>query len=226
MAVNVQIEESWKEVLKEEFEKDYFHQLRNFLKSEKSNGSPIFPPGNRIFAAFELVPFSKVKAVILGQDPYHGKGQANGLCFSVNDGIDFPPSLQNIFKELNSDLQIPIPSSGNLEPWCQQGVFLLNAILTVRENSPGSHQKHGWEQFTDAVIRELSEKRNGLVFILWGKYAQQKLNLIDTHKHFVLTAPHPSPFSVHTGFYGCKHFSKTNNILIREGKQPINWSLN
>ncbi len=226
MAVNVQIEESWKEVLKEEFEKDYFLQLRNFLKSEKSNGSIIFPPGNRIFAAFELVPFNKVKAVILGQDPYHGRGQANGLCFSVNDGIDFPPSLQNIFKELNSDLQIPIPSSGNLEPWCQQGVFLLNAILTVRENSPGSHQKHGWEQFTDAVIRELSEKRNGLVFILWGKYAQQKLNLIDTHKHFVLTAPHPSPFSVHTGFYGCKHFSKTNNILIREGKQPINWSLN
>lgn len=225
MSAEIQIESSWKKVLGEEFEKDYFKNLRLFLKAEKQNGQVIYPPGNRIFAAFANTPFEKVKVVILGQDPYHGAGQANGLCFSVSDGVRQPPSLQNIFKELNVDLQLKIPVSGNLEPWTKQGVLLLNSILTVRANTPASHQNKGWEQFTDEVIRTLSAKRSGIVFILWGRYAQQKEVLIDTFKHYVLKAPHPSPFSAHTGFLGCKHFSKANNLLVQQNLEPVNWNI-
>ncbi|MEO8146367.1 MAG: uracil-DNA glycosylase [Bacteroidia bacterium] len=223
MSSDVQLHESWKQALHEEFEKDYFKQLREFLKKEKQTRQVIYPPGKRIFAAFDELPFDNVEVVIIGQDPYHGAGQANGLCFSVSNGIRQPPSLQNIFKEINDDLGILIPQSGNLEPWCRQGVLLLNAILTVRENSAGSHQNKGWEQFTDAVIRTLSEKKTGIIFLLWGKFAQSKEVLIDTFKHYILKAAHPSPFSAHNGFFGCKHFSKVNEILAQQGKKPIDW---
>ncbi len=218
------IEESWKKYLKAEFEAHYFAQLKDFLLDEKSKYR-IFPPGAKIFNAFNSTPFDKVKVVIIGQDPYHGVGQANGLCFSVSDGIKQPPSLQNIFKELNQDLNIPMPQSGNLEPWAKQGVLLLNTTLTVRESMAASHQGKGWEQFTDAVIRAISEYKEGVVFLLWGKFAQSKIPLIDTHKHFILQAAHPSPFSAYNGFFGCRHFSKTNAILVENGSTPIDWKI-
>jgi len=219
------IEQEWLEVLRPEFGKPYFNELKSFLLEEKKLYR-VYPPGNRIFAAFDNTPFSKVKVVILGQDPYHGDGQAHGLCFSVPDGIALPPSLVNIFQELSTDLNIPLPNSGNLEKWAKQGVLLLNATLTVRANQAGSHQRHGWENFTDEVIRQLSARHAGLVFILWGNYAQAKEALIDTSKHFILKAVHPSPLSVYRGFFGCRHFSKTNELLIRTGKEPVDWSLN
>lgn len=218
------IEPEWLEVLRPEFEKPYFAELKSFLLEEKKLYR-IYPPGNRIFAAFDYTPFSKVKVVVLGQDPYHGDGQAHGLCFSVPDGISLPPSLINIYKELNTDLGVPVPKSGNLENWAKQGVLLLNATLTVRANQAGSHQRHGWENFTDEVIRQLSARHTGLVFILWGSYAQAKEALIDTSKHFVLKAVHPSPLSVYRGFFGCRHFSKTNELLVRTGKEPVDWSI-
>jgi uracil-DNA glycosylase len=221
---DVKIEETWKRHLSEEFSKPYFQQLKTFLKSEKMSGQVVYPPGNKIFAAFDYTPFDRVKAVIIGQDPYHGEGQANGLCFSVADNIRKPPSLQNIFKELQSDVGVPMPSSGNLEAWAKQGVLLLNATLTVRANTAGSHQQKGWEQFTDAVIRKISAESEGVVFLLWGNFAKQKAPMIDTFKHFILEAAHPSPLA-RTGFAGYKHFSKTNAILESIGKSPINWNL-
>jgi uracil-DNA glycosylase len=224
-SINPEIEESWKRVLEEEFEAPYFTDLKKFLLSEKQTGQIIYPPGKQIFNAFNHTPFNEVKVVILGQDPYHGEKQAHGLSFSVTENQPLPPSLQNIFKELNADLNIPIPTSGNLGKWARQGVLLLNATLTVRANQPGSHQKKGWEQFTDSVIRQLSSKRSGIVFLLWGKYAQAKEVLIDTTKHYILKCAHPSPFSAYSGFFGCKHFSRTNEILMRDGKTPIDWSL-
>lgn len=218
------IEQEWLDVLRPEFGKPYFNELKTFLLEEKKHYR-VYPPGSRIFAAFDYTPFSKVKVVILGQDPYHGDGQAHGLCFSVPDGIAVPPSLVNIYTELNSDLGIPIPKSGNLEKWAKQGVLLLNATLTVRANQAGSHQKHGWENFTDEVIRQLSARHSGLVFLLWGSYAQAKEVLIDTSKHFILKTVHPSPLSVYRGFFGCRHFSKTNELLVKSGKKPIDWTL-
>jgi uracil-DNA glycosylase len=218
------IEAEWLTILRPEFEKPYFTELKSFLLEEK-NLYRIYPPGNRIFAAFDYTPFSKVKVVILGQDPYHGDGQAHGLCFSVPDGISLPPSLINIYKELNTDLNVPVPKSGNLEKWAKQGVLLLNATLTVRANQAGSHQRRGWENFTDEVIRQLSARHSGLVFILWGSYAQAKESLIDTSKHFILKAVHPSPLSVYRGFFGCRHFSKANELLVQAGKEPVDWSL-
>ena len=219
-----QLEPEWLEVLMPEFDKPYFNELKSFLLAEKHNHK-VFPPGNRIFAAFDHTPFSKVKVVILGQDPYHNDGQAHGLCFSVPDGVAIPPSLVNIYKELNSDIGIQIPKSGNLEKWANQGVLLLNATLTVRAYQAGSHQKRGWENFTDEVIRQLSVRHSGLVFILWGSYAQAKESMIDTSKHYILKAVHPSPLSVYRGFFGCRHFSKTNELLIAAGKEPIDWNL-
>jgi len=224
VSINPTIDESWKEILSEEFQSDYFKSLKTFLIEERKKHI-IYPPPSRIFAAFNNTPFDKVKVVIIGQDPYHGYNQANGMCFSVNDEINQPPSLQNIFKEIHADLRIPIPKSGNLEPWARQGVMLLNATLTVRANQAGSHQKQGWENFTDAVIRNLSDKKTGLVFLLWGRFAQAKEMLIDTSKHHILKAPHPSPFSVHSGFFGCKHFSKTNELLAKEGLKEIDWRI-
>ncbi len=221
---NVDINAEWYEVLKEQFEAGYFKSLKNFLLIEKQNYT-VYPPGNQIFTAFNLTSFSSVKVVILGQDPYHGAGQAHGLCFSVSEGVAHPPSLQNIFKELQSDMGIPYPKSGHLGPWAQQGVFLLNATLTVRSGMAGSHQKQGWETFTDEVIRQLSLRKQGLVFILWGSYAQAKTNLIDQNKHHILKAVHPSPLSVYRGFFGSKPFSMTNEILKNEGKEPIDWSI-
>ncbi|HPD95154.1 MAG TPA: uracil-DNA glycosylase [Tenuifilaceae bacterium] len=218
------INESWYKVLAPEFEKDYFIQLKQFLVEEKKHYA-IYPPGSMIFNAFNFTPFDEVKVVLLGQDPYHGAGQAHGLCFSVAEGVKPPPSLVNIFKELNDDLGVPIPSHGNLEKWARQGVLLLNATLTVRANQAGSHQQKGWEQFTDTAIKSLSDLRYGLVFILWGNYAQAKETLIDSSKHLILKAPHPSPFSANRGFFGCKHFSKTNKFLAEKGKEPIDWSL-
>jgi uracil-DNA glycosylase len=218
------IEKEWLEVLRSEFDKPYFADLKAFLSEEKKHYR-VYPPGNRIFAAFDYTPFSKVKVVILGQDPYHGDGQAHGLCFSVPDGVTLPPSLVNIYKELSTDLGIPVPRSGNLENWAKQGVLLLNATLTVRANQAGSHQRRGWENFTDEIIRQLSARHNGLVFILWGSYAQAKETLIDTSKHFILKAVHPSPLSVYRGFFGCRHFSKTNELLSQAGKKPVDWRL-
>lgn len=223
--MDIQIEESWKDVLKEEFEKAYFLHIVTFLKAEKASGKIIYPPGPLIFNAFKQTPFPKVKVVLLGQDPYHNKGQAHGLCFSVPDGIAKPPSLINIFKELGNDLGIKMPQNGNLEKWAIQGVLLLNASLTVRQNEPGSHARTGWLQFTDNVIRKISEEKKGIVFLLWGKFAQEKQALIDETKHFVLKAAHPSPLSAHNGFFGCKHFSKTNELLARQHQMPIDWKL-
>ena len=220
---SVNINKSWLEPLKKEFAAPYFSALKAFLISEKKQYK-VYPPGTKIFAAFDHTPFENVKVVIIGQDPYHGEGQANGLCFSVSPGIRKPPSLENIFKELNTDLGIPIPQSGNLEPWADQGVLLLNATLTVRANQAGSHQKKGWETFTDAVIKEISERKKGLVFLLWGNYAQSKEELIDKNKHFILKAAHPSPLA-RGAFFGCKHFSKTNKILEHQGIQPIDWKI-
>jgi uracil-DNA glycosylase len=223
--MDVKIEESWKEVLSEEFSKPYFEQIVLFLKTEKAAGKIIFPPGPLIFNAFQKTPFSKVKVVLLGQDPYHNKGQALGLSFSVPDGVPPPPSLLNIFKELQSDLGVPPPRSGNLEKWAIQGVMLLNASLTVRQNEPSSHSKIGWLQFTDAVISKISEKKQGIIFLLWGRFAQDKQILIDETKHHVLKAAHPSPFSAEKGFFGCRHFSKTNELLVMQNKEPIDWKL-
>ncbi len=222
MEINPQIESSWKEILREEFSKQYFLELKEFLVDEKLK-NPIYPPGSQIFNAFNLTPFEDVRVVLLGQDPYHGQGQAHGLCFSVSRGIKPPPSLVNIFKELESDLGIPVPNHGSLEKWARQGVMLLNATLTVRANQPGSHQRKGWETFTNAVIEKLSAKRVGLVFLLWGKFAQEKEAIIDTNRHYILKAAHPSPFSAYNGFFGCRHFSKTNEILARHGLQEIDW---
>ncbi len=216
------IDESWYQVLKEEFEKDYFRNLKNFLVEEKKKHT-IYPPGNQIFAAFDSTPFDKVKVVILGQDPYHGPGQAHGLCFSVNAGVKHPPSLRNIYKEIENELGIVYPKSGSLIPWTKQGVLLINATLTVRAHQAGSHQKKGWEQFTDAVIQKLSEQKSGLVFLLWGSFAISKSNLIDQSKHHILSTVHPSPLSAHRGFFGSKHFSKTNELLSRNGIAPIDW---
>lgn len=223
--MNVQIEESWKKTLKEEFEKDYFKQIVTFLRAEKSAGKIIYPPGPLIFNAFNKTPFSKVKVVLLGQDPYHGKGQAMGLSFSVPNGIPKPPSLVNIFKELENDLGIPPAISGDLEKWAKQGVLLLNASLTVRQNEAASHSKIGWLQFTDSVISKTSELKEGVVFLLWGRFAQDKQSLIDETKHHVLKAAHPSPFSADKGFFGCRHFSKTNELLAIHGKEPVDWKL-
>ncbi|MBN2813482.1 MAG: uracil-DNA glycosylase [Bacteroidales bacterium] len=224
MEVNPQIEPSWKEVLKDEFASSYFVGLKEFLVEEKSRYT-VYPPGGLIFNAFRLTPFDQVRVVILGQDPYHGEGQAHGLCFSVPAGINPPPSLVNIFKEIERDLGLPVPGHGNLEKWARQGVLLLNATLTVRANQPGSHQRKGWETFTNTVIQQLSQKRVGLVFLLWGKFAQEKESLIDTNRHYVLKAAHPSPYSAYNGFFGCRHFSKTNEILSRHGLETINWGL-
>ena len=220
--ISPQIAESWKIQLANEFQQAYFQKLKDFLSSEKKNHT-VYPPGDQIFAAFNHTPFSDVKVVIIGQDPYHGAGQANGLCFSVADGIKKPPSLVNIFKEIHQDLGLNIPDSGNLEHWAQQGVLLLNATLTVRANNAGSHQKKGWEQFTDACIRKLSSERQNLIFLLWGRFAQNKATLIDSNKHHILTASHPSPFSAHSGFFGCGHFSKTNELLRQMNKPTIQW---
>ena len=220
--MNVQIEESWKQHLAPEFEKDYFIRLTEFVRSEYQTAT-IYPPGRFIFNAFNLCPFDKVKVVIIGQDPYHGPGQAHGLCFSVNDGVPFPPSLQNIFKEIQSDLGAPIPTSGNLTRWANQGVLLLNATLTVRAHQAGSHQRRGWEEFTDAAIRVLAEQRENIVFILWGSYAQKKGAFIDRNKHLVLASAHPSPLSAYNGFFGNMHFSRTNEYLQAHGQTPIEW---
>ncbi len=223
MSINVKIEESWKERLAPEFEKPYFDALTTFVRSEYSGSTPIYPPAKLIFNAFDHCPFNDVKVVILGQDPYHGAGQANGLCFSVNKGVPFPPSLMNIFKEIASDTGTPIPSDGDLTRWSDQGVLLLNATLTVRAASAGSHQNKGWEQFTDAVIRTLAQERENLVFILWGSYAQKKGAFIDRTRHLVLTSPHPSPLSAYHGFFGNHHFTLTNDYLTAHGKSPIIW---
>ena len=222
--INPEIEQSWKTVLLEEFNKDYFIQLKKFLLHEKKQYS-IYPKGNDIFNAFNYTPFNKVKVVILGQDPYHGMGQAHGLSFSVPDGVKQPPSLKNIFKEIASDLNLPLPETGNLSPWAKQGVLLLNATLSVRVKQVGSHQKKGWEEFTDSVIQNISQKKEGVIFLLWGRFAQDKAELIDKNKHHILTAPHPSPFSVYRGFFGCKHFSETNKLLSEQGLKEIDWKV-
>lgn len=222
--IDPHIEPSWKEVLSSEFEKQYFRDLKLFLIGEKSKFR-VFPPGSLIFHAFNRTPFNAVRVVFIGQDPYHGPGQAHGLCFSVPRGIRKPPSLVNIFKELEDDLKIACPDHGNLEKWADQGVMLLNATLTVRENQAGSHQKRGWEQFTDAAISALSERREGLIFVLWGNFAIAKKSLIDQSKHHILTAAHPSPLSAYNGFFGCRHFSKINQILEQKNQPPIDWSL-
>jgi uracil-DNA glycosylase len=213
---------SWKQVLKNEFEKDYFKALTKTVR-EKYLQDVVFPPPTLVFNALELCPFEQVKVVILGQDPYHGAGQAHGLSFSVPDGIKIPPSLKNIYKEIASDLGKEIPTSGNLEPWTKQGVLLLNATLTVEAGKPGSHQKLGWETFTDTIIKKISDERERVVFLLWGNYAQAKKSLIDEDKHFILEAPHPSPFSAHSGFFGCKHFSQTNEYLKTHNFHAIDW---
>ncbi len=222
--VNPVIEESWKNHLTNEFQSPYFKQLKSFLVSEKLSGKTIYPPGKKIFSAFDFTSFENVKVVLLGQDPYHGTGQAHGLSFSVPDQTPPPPSLKNIFKELNTDLGIPIPKTGNLEKWAKQGVLLLNATLTVEANTAGSHQRKGWEQFTDSVIKKISDDKKGVVFLLWGKFAQSKEPLIDTSKHFVLKAAHPSPLAG-GAFFGCRHFSKTNELLKQQGLEPIDWRL-
>jgi uracil-DNA glycosylase len=218
------IEESWKKVLWDEFQQPYFAELKNFLIEEKRHYT-VYPPGPLIFNAFNKTPFDKVKVVIIGQDPYHEPGQAHGLCFSVQNGVPHPKSLINIFKELHDDVGFVVPVNGNLEKWTEHGVFLLNATLTVRAHEAGSHQNHGWERFTDAAISKLSEQREGLIFLLWGNYAKQKEAIIDTSKHYILSTVHPSPLSAHRGFFGCKHFSKTNELLRQMGKTEINWQL-
>lgn len=224
MTKQVAIAEDWKALLDEEFDQPYFDGLVSFLKKEKQDGKTVYPPGSQIFRAFDLTAVKDVRVVILGQDPYHGAGQAHGLCFSVNKGVQMPPSLQNIFKELKTDIpEFNIPAHGDLSEWAKQGVLLLNATLTVEKDKAGSHQGKGWEQFTDAVIRHISEQKEHVVFILWGKFAQSKSTLIDEAKHLVLKAAHPSPFSANNGFFGCRHFSKTNEYLIHHHLKPIVW---
>jgi uracil-DNA glycosylase len=222
MSVDVKIAPSWKSKLEPEFEKPYFEQLIKFVKEEYQSGT-VYPPGKEIFRAFDCADFDQIKVVIIGQDPYHGHGQANGLCFSVREGVAMPPSLKNIFKEIQGDLGKPIPKTGELERWANQGVLLLNATLTVRASSPGSHQNKGWETFTDAVIKQISDQRSHIVFLLWGAYAQKKGEIIDRNKHLVLMSAHPSPFSADRGFFGCKHFSKTNEYLKSKGVKEIDW---
>ena len=221
----VEIEKSWKLALKELFQKPYFDQIAAHIKAEKELHKTIYPKGAQIFNAFEQTPYDQVKVIILGQDPYHNPHQAMGLSFSVPDGIKPPPSLMNIFKELNKDIGMPIPLTGNLTPWAKQGVLLLNAVLTVRENEPASHAKIGWMDFTNDIIQKLSEEKKGLVFILWGNFAQQKIKLINPLKHKILKAAHPSPFSAYNGFFGCKHFSATNEYLVQHNNNPINWAI-
>jgi uracil-DNA glycosylase len=224
--MSVKLEASWLAVLQDEFEKDYMKSLRSFLQEEKKAGKIIYPKSDDIFKAFELTPFNRVKVVILGQDPYHGAGQAHGLSFSVENGVRFPPSLQNIFKELKTDIEgFKIPNEGNLSNWAKQGVLMLNASLTVRANEAGSHQKQGWENFTDKVIETISKEKENVIFILWGKFAQAKEILIDTKKHVIIKSAHPSPFSAFSGFFGSKPFSKTNKILSDLGKEKIDWAL-
>lgn len=220
--MNVRIENSWREVLQPEFDKPYFELLTAFVRHEYQT-KQCFPPARLIFNAFDSCPFNRVRVVIIGQDPYHDVGQAHGLCFSVNEGVPIPPSLENIYKELNRDLGKPIPASGNLQHWSEQGVLLLNATLTVEAHRPGSHQNKGWEELTDAAIRALNERRQNLVFMLWGSYAQRKGQFIDRRRHLVLTAPHPSPLSAYRGFIGCGHFSKANTYLQQHGFEPIQW---
>ena len=220
--MDVKISESWKNLLQEEFDKPYFEELTRFVKSEYSAGQ-VFPAGRNIFRAFDKCPFDKLKVVIIGQDPYHGVGQANGLCFSVDDGVQYPPSLQNIFKEIHDDIGSPIPSSGNLDRWAEQGVLLLNAVLTVRAHQAASHAGRGWEQFTDAVVRTIAQRKEGVVYMLWGNYAQRKGQIADPERNLILKSVHPSPLSVYRGFFGCKHFSKANDYLIQQGKGPIVW---
>ncbi len=224
--MDVKIEPSWKEQLKDEFGKTYFMQIVTHIKTEQATGKVIYPPGNKIFNAFQATPFDKVKVVILGQDPYHGAGQAMGLSFSVPDGVlPLPPSLLNIYKELRNDIGMPIPTTGNLTHWANQGVLLLNAVLTVRANEAASHSRIGWMDFTDAVIKKISDEKSGVIFLLWGKFAQEKQVLIDQTKHHVFKAAHPSPFSADKGFFGCRHFSTTNEYLRKQGKDPIDWSV-
>lgn len=224
--MEVKMEASWKEVLKNEFSRPYFLQIVSFLKTERAAGKTIYPPGSLIFNAFNQTPFSKLKVVLIGQDPYHGAGQAHGLSFSVPNGIKPPPSLVNIFKEIQTDIGVAMPLQyGNLTRWAEQGVLLLNAALTVRANEPFSHARIGWAGFTDAVIQKISDEKKGIVFLLWGKFAQEKQLLIDETKHTVLKAAHPSPFSADKGFYGCKHFSTANELLMRQGLSPIDWKL-
>ncbi|MGK2861593.1 MAG: uracil-DNA glycosylase [Chitinophagaceae bacterium] len=223
--MDVKIEESWKKILQSEFDKPYFKNIPLHIKTEREQSKTIYPPGSFIFNAFNSTPFDKLKVVIIGQDPYHGPKQAHGLCFSVQNGIPPPPSLINIFKELKEDIGLMIPGHGNLTKWAQQGVFLLNASLTVRAGEPMSHSKIGWASFTDAVIKTISDHKKHVVFLLWGKFAQDKKVLIDESKHLILKAAHPSPLSAYAGFLGCKHFSKTNEYLVRNGIDPIDWSL-
>jgi uracil-DNA glycosylase len=223
--MDVKIEPGWKELLKDEFSKPYFQQIVLHLKTEKSQGKTIYPPGPLIFNAFDTTPIAKVKVVILGQDPYHGPNQAHGLCFSVQNGVPPPPSLVNMYKELHEDIGMHIPNHGNLTAWAKQGVFLLNASLTVRAGEPMSHAKIGWADFTNTVIQRISQAKQQVVFMLWGKFAQDKRTLIDESKHLILRAAHPSPLSAHNGFFGCKHFSKANQYLVSKGIEPINWQL-
>lgn len=223
--MDLKIEDNWKEILKSEFTKPYFLQVAAHLKTEKITGLTIYPPEQLIFNAFNITPFDKVKVVILGQDPYHNPKQAMGLSFSVPDGVPPPPSLVNIYKELHTDIGMAIPKTGNLMPWALQGVLLLNAVLTVCANEPASHSKIGWMNFTDAVIKKISDEKTNVVFVLWGKFAQNKQVLIDETKHYVLKAAHPSPFSAYNGFFGCKHFSRINNLLVKDGLEAIDWTL-
>ncbi len=222
--MDVKIDASWKQILRHEFTKPYFLQVVTHLKTEKATGAVVYPSGSLIFNAFNKTPFDQVKVVILGQDPYHGHGQAHGLSFSVPDGVPSPPSLGNIYKELHKDIGMPIAATGNLSKWAAQGVLLLNAVLTVRANEPASHAKIGWMDFTDAVIRKISDEKKGVIFLLWGKFAQEKQVLIDETKHYVLKASHPSPFSADKGFFGCKHFSRTNELLMMQGLDAIDWN--
>ena len=224
-SITPRIETGWKAALAEEFAMPYFAQIKAYLLEEKKNGQVVYPPASAIFSAFDHAPFDQVKVVILGQDPYHGPGQAHGLSFSVPEGIAHPPSLRNIFKEVRDDVGAPIPVSGNLEGWAKQGVLLLNAVLTVRAGQAASHANIGWQQFTDAAIQRLSDWREGIVFMLWGNFAQKKSALIDLSKHHILTTVHPSPLSVHRGFLGCRHFSKANALLRQQGLEPIRWEL-
>ena len=223
-STQVDIHPEWFQILEDQFDADYFKKLKAFLIEEKKQYQ-IFPPGKQMFSAFNETPFCKTNVVIIGQDPYHGPNQANGMCFSVNDGIPHPPSLKNIFKEIADDFGYPIPKSGDLSPWAKQGVLLINATLTVRARQAGSHQKKGWEEFTDTIIKRLSEQKEGLIFLLWGNFAIAKSKLIDQDKHHILSSVHPSPLSAYRGFLGCKHFSKVNKLLISMKKEPINWEI-
>lgn len=219
---DVRIAEDWKAILQEEFEKPYFEELVSFVKDEYGRGT-VYPAGRNIFRAFDRCPVDKLKVVIIGQDPYHGPGQANGLCFSVGEGVPFPPSLQNILKEVRDDVGAPMPLSGELERWAEQGVLLLNAVLTVRAHEAASHAGHGWERFTDAVVRAIAERKEGIVYMLWGSYAQKKGSIADPSRNLILKAVHPSPLSAYRGFFGCKHFSAANAYLSSIGKEPIEW---